>query len=82
MILAHAAAGSSSRQVGERVVRGPDWKWSDQDGGKGTVGVVMKTERSHPGSQVCSQHQSNPLLFLHYIFWRFCFCFGSNRSSL
>lgn len=26
---------------GLRVVRGPDWKWGDQDGGAGHVGTVM-----------------------------------------
>ncbi len=26
---------------GLRVVRGPDWKWSDQDGGDGHVGTVV-----------------------------------------
>ena len=27
--------------VGLRVVRGPDWKWGDQDGGEGCVGTVV-----------------------------------------
>jgi hypothetical protein len=31
--------------VGARVVRGPDWKWENQDGGEGAEGVV--TGRSH-----------------------------------
>jgi len=26
---------------GLRVVRGPDWKWGDQDGGEGSVGTVV-----------------------------------------
>ena len=26
---------------GLKVVRGPDWKWSDQDGGEGTVGTIV-----------------------------------------
>ncbi len=26
---------------GLRVVRGPDWKWGDQDGGEGSVGSVV-----------------------------------------
>ena len=26
--------------AGLRVVRGPDWKWSNQDGGNGHVGTV------------------------------------------
>jgi len=28
-------------EVGLRVVRGPDWKWQDQDGGEGHVGTVI-----------------------------------------
>lgn len=27
-------------EPGVRVVRGPDWKWGDQDGGDGCVGTV------------------------------------------
>ena len=27
-------------QTGLRVIRGPDWEWSDQDGGEGHVGTV------------------------------------------
>ena len=33
-----------------RVVRGPDWKWGDQDGGEGCVGtvvVVCDSEEDH-----------------------------------
>lgn len=26
--------------VGSKVIRGPDWKWRDQDGGEGSIGVV------------------------------------------
>ena len=26
---------------GVRVVRGPNWKWGDQDGGEGHVGTVI-----------------------------------------
>lgn len=32
--------------VGYRVVRGPDWKWSKQDGGDGHVGIVRNFENS------------------------------------
>ncbi len=37
--------------VGVRVVRGPDWKWGDQDGGEGSVGTVVgfKKERGVKG---------------------------------
>ena len=30
--------------VGLRVVRGPDWKWGDQDGGEGGLGTVVESE--------------------------------------
>ncbi|XP_038061536.1 E3 ubiquitin-protein ligase MIB1-like [Patiria miniata] len=30
--------------IGVRVVRGPDWKWGDQDGGKGCVGTVVPAQ--------------------------------------
>lgn len=29
-------------QLGLRVVRGPDWKWGDQDRGEGHVGTVVE----------------------------------------
>ncbi|EFN80905.1 E3 ubiquitin-protein ligase MIB2 isoform X2 [Harpegnathos saltator] len=29
-------------EVGLRVVRGPDWKWDDQDGGEGHAGTVVE----------------------------------------
>ena len=37
-------AGSSMPllEVGDKVVRGPDWKWDEQDGGAGTVGTVVE----------------------------------------
>ena len=31
---------------GLRVVRGPDWKWGDQDGGEGCVGTVVSNTDS------------------------------------
>ena len=31
-------------RVGDRVVRGPDWKWEDQDGGARKIGVVKSNE--------------------------------------
>lgn len=31
---------------GLRVVRGPDWKWGDQDGGQGYAGTVIHTPES------------------------------------
>jgi len=41
----YAALARSSMpplDAGDEVVRGPDWKWSDQDGGAGTVGEVTE----------------------------------------
>jgi E3 ubiquitin-protein ligase mind-bomb len=35
-------------ETGLRVVRGPDWKWDNQDGGEGFVGTVVVVGR--PGS--------------------------------
>ena len=35
-----------SREIGLRVVRGPDWKWGDQDGGEGYVGTVIPTSEA------------------------------------
>lgn len=29
-------------KAGMRVVRGPDWKWGNQDGGEGHVGTVVE----------------------------------------
>ena len=36
--------------LGVRVVRGPDWKWGNQDGGEGNVGTVVHigTETKSP----------------------------------
>ncbi|XP_059145038.1 E3 ubiquitin-protein ligase MIB2-like [Physella acuta] len=38
-----------SVELGVRVVRGPDWKWGNQDNGEGHVGTVV--EIGKPGSQ-------------------------------
>ena len=46
IILAHHDV--MSHIVGLRVVRGPDWKWAEQDGGEGFVGTVV--EIGKPGS--------------------------------
>ena len=34
---------------GERVVRGKDWKWYDQDGGEGSLGTVIGPDIYHEG---------------------------------
>ena len=42
-----------SSLVGLRVVRGPDWKWGEQDGGEGTIGTVTSlctATESRPGT--------------------------------
>jgi hypothetical protein len=43
---------------GDRVVRGPNWKWGDQDGGLGGVGTVLGNDETgwvrdfyHPGTR-------------------------------
>ena len=36
--------------VGLRVVRGPDWKWGDQDGGEGHAGTVIKIKTKSSGA--------------------------------
>ncbi|GAB6018437.1 hypothetical protein CHUAL_000145 [Chamberlinius hualienensis] len=33
-------------EVGLRVVRGPDWKWGNQDGGEGHVGTVVEVGKA------------------------------------
>ena len=35
-----------------RVVRGPDWRWGDQDGGEGCVGTVVKVGKEGRSVQV------------------------------
>jgi len=34
--------------IGDRVTRGPDWKWGDQDGGVGHIGTVSGLRQWHP----------------------------------
>lgn len=29
---------------GDKIVRGPDWIWGNQDGGPGTIGIVVKLD--------------------------------------
>jgi E3 ubiquitin-protein ligase mind-bomb len=36
-------------ELGLRVVRGPNWKWGDQDGGEGCLGTVID-----PGEETAS----------------------------
>ncbi|KAK6979128.1 E3 ubiquitin-protein ligase MIB2-like isoform X1 [Biomphalaria glabrata] len=51
MLTAMREVVSSSEETikpGLRVVRGPDWKWTDQDGGEGNVGTVSEVGSSEP----------------------------------
>lgn len=36
--------------IGCRVVRGPDWEWDDQDGGEGSLGVVVEVDKDIKGT--------------------------------
>lgn len=37
------------------MVRGPDWKWSDQDGGEGCVGTIVSLENFADGRKLPSK---------------------------
>ena len=51
--LSHNAASAPvvnmEASLGQRVVRGPDWEWRDQDGGEGFVGTVAGLEEGVGG---------------------------------
>ena len=34
-------------RIGLRVVRGPNWKWGDQDGGEGHLGTVVQMQKAN-----------------------------------
>ncbi|XP_022109239.1 uncharacterized protein LOC110989278 isoform X2 [Acanthaster planci] len=57
----HGAEGDTGDAVGTRVVRGPDWKWGDQDGGCGGVGTVVRCEASENKSTVWVRWDSGVL---------------------
>lgn len=42
--MATAPTAGIATTIGYRVVRGPDWKWSKQDGGDGHMGTVRSFE--------------------------------------
>ena len=42
----NVASDSLQSFIGARVVRGPDWKFGDQDGGDGHVGTLRKVVNS------------------------------------
>lgn len=50
---------SEMLEVGLRVVRGPDWKWDNQDGGEGHAGTVV--EIGKPPSTGNSASSPNPV---------------------
>jgi hypothetical protein len=39
-------SGGGPLTAGDRVRRGPDWQWSDQDGGVGGLGTVLKIDEN------------------------------------
>ncbi len=58
---------------GSRVVRGPNWKWGDQDGGEGSVGTVVDVVDTHDDdvsdlSQSLSRLSLIPLLMSPFFF--------------
>ncbi len=38
------AGGPSKMAIGQRVVRGPNWQWGNQDGGAGNAGVCVEID--------------------------------------
>ena len=53
-VLSRILAAGTSDLVGLRVVRGPDWKWGDQDGGEGGLGTGKPFVHSPLGAKVCN----------------------------
>merc|ERR1719387_1279579 len=39
-------------RIGAEVIRGPDWQWDDQDGGKGGIGIIL--DPSDPSNRLPS----------------------------
>ena len=46
--------------VGLRVVRGPDWKWGDQDGGEGHAGTVVEIGGLSKSGENKDTHRPSP----------------------
>ena len=40
-----SSSSQSGIEPGIRVVRGPDWKWRNQDGGPGNLGTLTKVSQ-------------------------------------
>ena len=47
-------------ELGLRCVRGPDWKWGNQDDGEGHVGTVV--EIGKPGTVEWTRHRLSQIL--------------------
>ena len=52
-------------EVGCRVVRGPNWRWDEQDSGEGGVGTVIYFTENGREAQVVwdAGRQANPYIF-------------------
>ena len=46
--------------VGTRVVRGPDWKWGEQDGGEGHAGTVVEIGGTAKKEENKEKHPPSP----------------------
>ena len=47
--MSERGAPTLAPRPGLRVIRGPDWRWGDQDGGEGGVGTVIHIGSSAAG---------------------------------
>ena len=43
-------------RVGDRVTRGPDWHWADQDGGAGRLGTIVEVKSWAANSRCVCAH--------------------------
>ena len=49
---------------GLRVVRGPGWKWGEQDGGEGSVGTVVDIQKNASDSLLPISSRKSELDFV------------------
>ena len=47
-------------KVGDRVIRGPDWDWNNQDGGEGCTGTIEKFSHGHKKSACWNVRWDSP----------------------